>query len=151
MVFLYGFYYAQELAVLTIIIVFASFVPIISITGFIFFSMRHLIDSYNLLTVNRKEIDSSTQMFQKILLIAQFAIVFMQLCFLSYFWLNSYLACASLMTLVLCISLIVIIFTFSPLLHYDDESINNEMQELQVVRERAMSNIVFNSGVMALQ
>jgi hypothetical protein len=68
MVFLYGFYYAQELAIFTIIIVFASFVPIISLTGFLFFGMRHLIDAYNLLTVNRKEIDSSRQMFQKILL-----------------------------------------------------------------------------------
>ena len=75
MVFLYGFYYAQELAIFTIIIVFASFVPIISLTGFLFFGFRHLIDSYNLLTVNRKEIDSSRQMFQKILLTAQFAIL----------------------------------------------------------------------------
>ena len=63
MVFLYGFYYAQQLAIFSIVIVFASFVPIISVTGFIFFAMRHVVDSYNLLTVNRKEIDSSSKMF----------------------------------------------------------------------------------------
>jgi hypothetical protein len=68
MVFLYGYYYAQELAIFSIVIVFASRIPVISVCGFLFFAMRHVMDSYNLLTVNRKEIDSSTKMFQKILL-----------------------------------------------------------------------------------
>lgn len=75
MVFQYGYYYAQHLVLLTIMLVFASTVPMISIAGFLFFGMRHAVDSYNLLTVNRKEIDSSCGMFQKILLYLQFAIL----------------------------------------------------------------------------
>lgn len=66
--FLYGYYYALSLIIFTITLVFASTVPMISICGFMFFAMRHVIDSYNLLTVNRREIDSSSQMFQRILL-----------------------------------------------------------------------------------
>ena len=84
MVFLYGYYYAQELAIFSIVLVFASHIPVISICGFLFFATRHLLDSYNLLTVNRKEIDSSTKMFQKILLAAQGGIVMLQLCTIGY-------------------------------------------------------------------
>lgn len=68
MVFLYGFYYAQHLVILSIVLVFATTVPMISVGGFLFFGMRHGIDAYNLLTVNRKEINSSSKVFQKILL-----------------------------------------------------------------------------------
>ena len=68
MVFQYGFYYAQHLVLFTIVLVFSTTVPMISIAGFMFFGMRHIVDSYNLLTVNRKEIDSSCKVFQKILL-----------------------------------------------------------------------------------
>lgn len=50
------------------ILVFATSVPMIVIAGFLFFGMRHVIDSYNLLTVNRKDIDSSSSMFRKVLL-----------------------------------------------------------------------------------
>jgi magnesium-transporting ATPase (P-type) len=108
MVFLYGFYYAQQLAIFSIVIVFASFVPIISVTGFIFFAMRHIVDSYNLLTVNRKEIDSSSQMFQKILLTSQFAILLLQLCLACYFWSSGYQACSSLLTLTFLLSALVV-------------------------------------------
>ena len=75
MVFLYGFYYAQHLIIFGIVVVFASTVPIISVAGFLFYGMRHIIDSYNLLTVNRKEIDSSCKLFQKVLLNFQFAVL----------------------------------------------------------------------------
>ena len=68
MVFLYGYYYAQHLIILSVVIVFSTTVPMISIAGFVFFGLRHLIDSFNLLTVNRKEIDSSSNMFRKVLL-----------------------------------------------------------------------------------
>jgi hypothetical protein len=68
MVFLYGYYYAQHLIIFTIVIVFASTIPMICVAGVLFFGMRHMIDGYNLLTVNKKEMDSSSSMFRKILL-----------------------------------------------------------------------------------
>jgi hypothetical protein len=66
-VFSYGYFYALHLIIITIVLVFATTVPMISVAGFLFFGMRHLIDSFNLLTVNKKEIDSSSNMFRKIL------------------------------------------------------------------------------------
>jgi len=89
-VFLYGYYYAQHLVIATIMIVFASTVPMISVAGFLFFGMRHAIDSYNLLTVNKKEIDSSSNMFKKILLSFQFGIILLQLCMMSYLYMKGY-------------------------------------------------------------
>lgn len=68
MVFPYGFYYAQHLVIFSIVLIFASMVPMVTFAGLLFFGMRHLIDSYNLLTNNRKEIDSSSKVFQNILL-----------------------------------------------------------------------------------
>lgn len=77
MVFLYGYYYAQQLAILGIVIVYSMAVPLVAMAGFMFFAMRHVMDGYNLLTVNRKEIDSSCRMFQKILLTSQFSLLLM--------------------------------------------------------------------------
>ena len=96
--------------------VFATFVPIISIAGFVFLGMRHIVDSYNLLTVNRKEIDSSTKMFQNILFTSALGILLLQLCMLSFLAVNGYLSCASLLTLVFLISFGVVILTNKPLL-----------------------------------
>jgi hypothetical protein len=139
MVFLYGFYYAQELAIFTIIIVFASFVPLISLSGFLFFGLRHLIDAYNLLTVNRKEIDSSRQMFQKILLTSQLAILLLQGCLISYFWVNNYLACAGLLCIVGFISVVAMCLFNKPIVNYNqevDQASTNEMLELQAKAKR---------------
>jgi len=68
MVFLYGYFYAQNIVIFSIVIVFAATVPLITITGLLFFSMKHIVDSFNLLTVNRKETESSPKVFRHILL-----------------------------------------------------------------------------------
>jgi hypothetical protein len=75
MVFLYGYNYALHLVVITMVMVFASSVPMILIAASLFFGIRHTIDSYNLLTINKKEIDSSSNMFRKILMNFQFAVI----------------------------------------------------------------------------
>jgi hypothetical protein len=70
MVFLYGYLYAQHLVVLAIVLIFSITVPLVTVCGVLFFCCRHGIDSYTLLTVNRKELDSESKMFRKILLSA---------------------------------------------------------------------------------
>ena len=57
----------MQLIIFTIVMVFASTVPMVTVGGVLFFLMRHMIDSFNLLTVNKKEVDSSSNMFRKIL------------------------------------------------------------------------------------
>lgn len=83
----------------------------ITIGGLLFFGMRHIIDSYNLLTVNRKEINSSSGMFRKILITFQLAVILLQLCLISYLSINGYLSCAALLALTFFISCLVIILT----------------------------------------
>lgn len=85
-------------------------------------------DSYNLLTVNRKEIDSSTKMFQKILLTAQFAIVLLLLCTFSYMAVSGFLACACLLGVVLAVSIMIIVVTDRPLVDASDITSHNEVE-----------------------
>ncbi len=95
--------------------------------------MRHIVDSYNLLTVNRKEIDSSSQMFQKILLTSQLAILLLQLCLSCYLWTLSYQASSSLLMLTFALSSVVVYLSNrEPLLHIDETmtEINNEIADL---------------------
>ncbi len=110
--------------------VFASFVPLISVTGFVFFALRHIVDSYNLLTVNRKEIDSSCKMFQKILLISQLGILMLQACMTSYMYVNGYYSCAGLMSMVFLISLLIIVVTNRPLLDLTEQGAFNDLEQL---------------------
>ncbi|CDW80986.1 transmembrane protein 63c [Stylonychia lemnae] len=131
MVFQYGFYYAQHLVIFAIILVFASTVPMTAVGGILFFGMRHIIDSYNLLTLNRKEIDSSCKVFQKILLHIQFAILLLQLCLMSFLYQKDFLSCACFMALIFAISSIVVFLTNKSLFDIakQDQSIFNDTQE----------------------
>lgn len=47
------------MTIFTICIFYAPTVPIVSLAGFVFIYLRHLVDAYNLLTYYRKEIESS--------------------------------------------------------------------------------------------
>jgi len=127
-VFPYGYYYAQHLVLIGIVLVFASTVPMITIGGFLFFGMRHLIDSYNILTVNRKEINFSSSMFRKILLTLQFAVLLLQLAMISYLSQGGYMSCCAFLGLSLCISIVVMILSNKSLfdISKQDPSIFND-------------------------
>lgn len=66
--FYYGYCYALSLVIFTMVMVFASSAPLIAVAGALFFAARHGVDALNLLTMNKKEINSSSGMFRKILL-----------------------------------------------------------------------------------
>jgi hypothetical protein len=72
-------------------------------------------------------------MFQKILLTSQLAILLLQACLISYFWVNNYLACAGFVSLVLMMSVVVMCLFNKPIVNYmqeEDQNITNEMLEL---------------------
>jgi hypothetical protein len=58
-IFAYGYFYAQLVCVFTIIMTYSATTPGVILAGIIFFFLRHLMDSYNFLTVHKKEIESS--------------------------------------------------------------------------------------------
>lgn len=57
--FMFGYFNAQILTIFLICIFYAPSLPMVSIAAFIFVYMRHMVDSYNLLTFYRREIESS--------------------------------------------------------------------------------------------
>lgn len=61
-IFQFGFFYAQMMVMYSIVMVFSSMVPFISVAGVYFFCSRNLIDFNSLLTVHKIEIDSSGEM-----------------------------------------------------------------------------------------
>jgi hypothetical protein len=89
-IFAFGQNYAQQLVIMAIVVVFSTTVPMTGICGLIFFSMRHIVDSYNILTVNRKEIESSTKLIRTVLFNFQVGVVLAQLTMISYLVANSY-------------------------------------------------------------
>ena len=112
-------------------LVFASTVPLVGFAGVLFFCMRHVVDSYNLLTNNRKEIDSSSKVFQKILLHIQFAILLLQLCMIAYMATNAYRSCACFLGVVLAITLLLVALTNKSLfdINKQDQTIFNDAEE----------------------
>lgn len=58
-VFPYGFFYAYYLTIFTIVLVFSTMVPLITVMGAIFFGFMHVVDGYRILTVHLKEMESS--------------------------------------------------------------------------------------------
>ena len=58
-VYPYGFFYAYYLTMFTIVIVFSTTVPLITVAGANFFGVMHILDGHRILTVHLKEIESS--------------------------------------------------------------------------------------------
>jgi len=58
-VFPYGFFYAYYVVIFTIVLIFSTTVPLITVAGAIFFGIVHLFDGYKILTVHLKEMESS--------------------------------------------------------------------------------------------
>ena len=78
-------------------------------------------------------------MFQKILLTSQLAILLLQGCLISYFWVNNYLACAGLLCIVGLVSVVAICLFNKPIVNYNqevDQASTNEMLELQAKAKR---------------
>ena len=66
-IFEYGYYYACMITFLTVIMIFSSTVPLIIVGGLYYFIIKHLIDSINILTVYRREMDSNGDLVNSIL------------------------------------------------------------------------------------
>lgn len=56
--FQYGYFYAQMVVVFAIVLIFSSTAPIITIAGALFYLLRHVTDSFNIMTFHRIEMES---------------------------------------------------------------------------------------------
>jgi hypothetical protein len=83
--FMYGFHYASMVAVFGICIFFSSTVPLVSLASAFYAGVKHLVDALNILTVNRKEIDSQGELIDIATNCALVFVVLYQLSMIAFF------------------------------------------------------------------
>jgi hypothetical protein len=111
-VFLYGYYAALQLVIFSIVIVYACFIPLVAVAGLLFFLLRHAADGYCLLTVNRKEIDSSGRLPLRIIHTCQLPVLLLQMCMIATTASEGHIPIASLLGLVFIASLAITTWNF---------------------------------------
>jgi hypothetical protein len=79
------------MAALGICLFFSSQMPLITLTAFLFFFLRHCVDLLNLLTVFRKEIDSQGRLIESVLSTALAILVLQQIGSIFYCYYNDFL------------------------------------------------------------
>lgn len=77
-VFMYGYFSATILTIFSIVVCFAPTVPMVSIVAIPYLVIKHYVDCFNLLTVNKKEIESSGAIFRKLLIYTQLPLFLLQ-------------------------------------------------------------------------
>ena len=68
-----------------IVLVFSSTVPIVTLAGSLFLFLRHCVDGYTLLTVHKKEMESSQSMFKRIVWSVQVILLIYQCSMVAFF------------------------------------------------------------------
>ena len=107
-IFQYGYFYSQMMTIFTISMLYSSTSPLVAFVGCIFFLLRNIVDSYNLLTVHKKEIESKLSIFHKILPCLLFSLLAFQLFILGYFYLNDLTYQTGIISLIVVFTLIAI-------------------------------------------
>ena len=100
------------LTVLAICIFFSSTIPLVTIATAFFCMLRHLVDCFNLLNVNRKEIDSHGQLIEAATNTAFFIIVSYQMCMMAFFSIKELQAEAFVCTFIFIGSIFYIVLKY---------------------------------------
>jgi hypothetical protein len=66
------------MTIFAIILIFSSTVPMITLVGALYVFIKHGVDSYNLITMHRKELESKSEMFDYILFTGQLILLLYQ-------------------------------------------------------------------------
>ena len=114
-VFQYGYFYCQMVTILTIGMLYSSISPLVPIAWVLFFWIRNIVDSYLLLTIHRKEVESKLALFNKVLCCCLFSLLSYQIFMLVYFYLNSLSYQLTVVGLMVVFTLLVIIFNIEQL------------------------------------
>ena len=74
-VFQYGYFSAQMIVCLSITLFFGYYYPIMVIAGIVYFLFRHIGDAYNILVVNKNEMNSHGKFIQSVLIYSNIPII----------------------------------------------------------------------------
>ena len=114
-VFQYGYFYCQMVTILTIGMLYSSISPLVPFAWILFFIIRNIVDSYLLLTIHRKEVESKLALFNKVLWCCLISLLSYQIFMLVYFYLNNLSYQTTVVGLMVVFTLIVIIFNIEQL------------------------------------
>lgn len=109
LIFQYGYFYAQQIIIFQIGLIFATTAPLVTFAGVVFFAVRHFVDSYLIIIVHRKEMDSKHQMYKEIIMFVIIALTIYQSCMLAYFYFNDCSYQSIIMGIALAITLMILI------------------------------------------
>lgn len=116
------------MTIFTICIFYAPTVPIVSVAGAIFVYLRHIVDSYNLLTYYRKEIESSGRIVDKVTNTALVIVILYQMCMIAYFALHNRRKETLTCTMIFILSIFFISCTYEDV--YDLAKIEENMETI---------------------
>eukprot|EP00742_Colponemidia_sp_Colp-10_P008534 GILJ01009248.1.p1 GENE.GILJ01009248.1~~GILJ01009248.1.p1 ORF type:complete len:943 (-),score=102.35 GILJ01009248.1:123-2888(-) len=85
-IFQYGYFYAQFIAMFSITLTFSSTIPLVVPAGILFVVVRHMVDTYNLLFVHKKEMESDGGLIQRVLKFMMASTCLYQLAMVGFFY-----------------------------------------------------------------
>lgn len=86
--FQFGYFYANTVIFLIIVLVFSTTVPLISLSGVFFLLLRLVCDSFELITAHRKEIESAGRIINRVIIFCACGGVFFEILMLAYYAAN---------------------------------------------------------------
>jgi len=110
--FYYGYFYSQMMAIFAIWVVFSATIPLVSLATAFFCLIRHWLDCLNLLSVNKKEIDSQGTLIDSATNTALIIIVAYQIAMISFFSIHDFNSEAFICTCMFIVSIFYIVLTY---------------------------------------
>lgn len=132
--FQYGYFYAQMMTIFAITLIYSSTVPIITLVGALYIFIKHSVDSFNILTMHRKEMESKSEMLDYILITGQIILVLYQSAILVYFSLHDMNMQSFLVVMTIIMTIVVFIRT------KEDVFESDKINELVMI-EKANQNL----------
>ena len=109
---MYGYHYASMITIFGICIFFSSTVPLVALSSAIYAGLKHLVDSLNLLTVHRKEIDSQGQLIDITTNSALVFVVLYQLSMIAFFTITDKQLEALCCAVIFVLSILYLVTTY---------------------------------------
>lgn len=142
---MFGYFYAQNIAVFSICIFFSATVPLVPVATAVFCLLRHWVDCLNLLNVHRKEIDSQGVLIDDATNTTLIIIVAYQICMMAFFSFKGLHDEAAVVTVIFLASIFLIVLTSSPIsVSNKYETANDELDQIYNGDEQKLSTIVNN-------
>ena len=105
--FQYGYFYANTVIFLIIVLVFSTTVPAISVSGLFYFFIRLMGDGYELMSNHRKEMESNGKIINRVLWCCCLGGLFFEILMIIYYSVNKLGYNVGIMVVILLISIVM--------------------------------------------